>query len=85
MNNKLSAIERAHIERVKSLSCSVCDLKGTSDAHHIKQGQQWTVVALCKECHQGVHLGWHGRKAAWVVRKMDEIDALAVTIKRLLS
>ena len=85
MNNKLNPGERAHLERVKALPCSVCDLSGPSDAHHIKQGQQWTVVALCKECHQGVHLGWHGRKAAWAVRKMDELDALAVTIRRLMK
>lgn len=81
----LTASEREHIGRVKELACSVCDLRGPSDAHHIKQGQHWTVVALCKECHQGVHLGWHGRKAAWAVRKMDELDALAVTIRRLLK
>ena len=76
--------ERKHVERVKMLPCSVCDLEGPSDAHHVKQGQHYTVIALCKECHQGVHMGWHGRKAAWAVRKMDDIDALAVTIERLM-
>jgi hypothetical protein len=28
-------------------------------------------------------MGWHGQKRAWAVRKMDELDALAVTIERL--
>jgi hypothetical protein len=28
-------------------------------------------------------MGWHGQKRAWAVRKMDELDALAVTIARL--
>lgn len=81
----ITAAEAAHIECVKGLACSVCDLAGPSDAHHIKQGQHYTVVALCKECHQGVHMGWHGRKAAWAIRKMDELDALAVTLQRLDS
>jgi cytochrome c5 len=42
------------------------------------------VVALCKDCHQSQILGWHGQRRAWAVRKMDELDALAKTIERLL-
>ncbi len=85
MNSKhISVKDRAHIQRVKELSCSVCDLPGPSYAHHIKQGQHRTVVALCKDCHQGSVMGWHGQKRAWLVRKMDEMDALAVTIQRLM-
>lgn len=79
----IKANESAHIALVKSLPCSVCDESGPSDAHHIKQGQHFTVVALCKSCHQGSLLGWHGQKRIWAIKKMDEIDALAVTIKRL--
>jgi len=79
----LSKAESAHIARVKALPCSVCDLPGPSSAHHIKQGQHYTCIALCQECHQGAHMGWHGCKAAWAIRKMDELDALAVTIERL--
>lgn len=81
----MTAAEREHVGRVKSLPCSVCDAPGPSDAHHINQGQHYTVVALCKECHQGSILGWHGQRRAWAVRKMDELDALAVTIERLTS
>lgn len=77
--------EKAHIERVKNLNCSVCDTTGPSDCHEIKQGQWFTSVALCKDCHQGPILGIHGQKRAWSVRKMDELDALAVTIARLQS
>lgn len=77
--------ESAHIELVKSLPCSVCDEPGPSDAHHIKQGQHYTVVALCKSCHQGALMGWHGQKRAWAVKKMDELDALAVTLERLAA
>ena len=81
----MTSAERHHVGRVKELKCSVCDLAGPSDAHHQKQGQHWTVIALCKECHMGVHTGWHGRRAAWAVRKMNELDALAVTIRRLMK
>jgi len=28
-------------------------------------------------------MGWHGQKRAWAIAKMEEIDALNVTIKRL--
>lgn len=84
MNNKLSAEEREHLKELKSLPCSVCDAPGPSDAHHVKQGLQYTCVALCKQCHQGSILGWHGQKRMWAVKKMDELDALNVTIQRLL-
>ena len=76
--------ESAHIEAVKSLPCSVCDASGPSDCHEIRQGQWFTSVALCKDCHQGSNNGWHGRKAIWRVKKYDELDALAVTIQRLM-
>ena len=84
MRNKLNDKERQHLYKVKELPCSVCDASGPSDAHHIKQGNQYTCVALCKSCHQGSLMGWHGQKRAWALAKMDEIDALNVTIKRLL-
>lgn len=79
----ITRAESEHIARVKSLPCSVCDASGPSDAHHIKQGQHYTVVALCKSCHVGSKNGWHREKAIWRVKKMDELDALAVTIERL--
>lgn len=78
-----TAAESAHIEAVKALPCSVCGAPGPSDAHHIVQGQHFTVVALCKDCHQGSENGWHGRKTLWRVHKMDELDALNVTLSRV--
>ena len=81
MLNKLNAREREHLAKVKALPCSVCDAPGPSHAHHVKQGQQYTAVALCPDCHQGSFLGWHGQKRAWAVRKMDELDALNVTLR----
>ena len=85
MNNRLTAREREHLGRVKALPCSICDAPGPSHAHHIKQGSQFTVVALCPDCHQGSHNGIHGQRAMWRVRRMDELDALGVTIRRLLQ
>ena len=85
MNNKLTPKERGWIQIVKSLPCSVCDAPGPSDAHHIKQHRQFTVVALCKDCHQGSVMGWHGQKRMWAIKKMDELDALNITIQRAFT
>jgi len=79
-----TSLEKAHIERVKSLPCSICEQHGPSECHEIKQGQWFTSIALCVDCHRG-HNGWHGTKALWRIRKMDELDALNVTIKRLFE
>jgi hypothetical protein len=85
VNNKLTPKEREWIQIVKSLPCSVCDAPGPSDAHHIKQHRQFTVVALCKDCHQGPVMGWHGQKRMWAIKKMEELDALNVTIQRAFT
>jgi hypothetical protein len=83
MNGKYSQAERDWVQKVKELPCSVCAQPGPSDAHHIKQGLHYTVVALCKSCHQGSKMGWHGEKVAWRLAKMEEIDALNETIKNI--
>lgn len=85
MNNHLTKAESRHVARVKELPCSVCDASGPSEAHHIRQGDQYTVIALCPEYHRGPSMGWHGGRIAWRVRKMDELQALNVTLKRLLN
>lgn len=81
---RITTAESAHLARVKLCPCSVCGAPPPSAAHHIKQGQHWTAVALCQDCHQGSRNGWHGQKALWRVMKMDEVDALAVTIQNVL-
>lgn len=85
MNQSYSKKERAHIARVKELPCSVCDAHAPSDAHHIRQDNPYTCVALCKSCHQDPHNGIHGRMAIWNVYRMDELTALTVTFTRLLA
>jgi hypothetical protein len=85
MNQSYTTKESDHVAAVKSLPCSVCDKSGPSAAHHIRQSDAYSCVALCEDCHQGPHNGWHGRKAIWRVKKMDELDALTITFRRLLS
>lgn len=78
--------EKAHIELVKRCPCSVCGSysAGASEAHHIVQGDHFTTVALCQDCHTGSENGWHGRKTMWRIYKLDEIGALNVTIRNVL-
>ena len=85
MNNKLTKREREHLLRVKSLPCSVCGAPGPSEAHHVKQHRQYVCIALCAECHRGSLMGWHGQRRAWAIHKMDELDALNVTIRNLCA
>jgi len=83
MNGTYTKDERRWVALVKEQPCSVCGTEGPTDAHHIKQGSHYTVVALCKSCHQGSKMGWHGEKAAWRIAKMEPIDALNVTIHNI--
>lgn len=81
--NSISFRESTHMKAVKSLPCSVCDGPG-GYAHHINQGQHFTTIALCYECHQGTN-GWHGNKSMWRIRKLDELAALNITLGRIAS
>jgi|APCry1669190327_1035288.scaffolds.fasta_scaffold70619_2 hypothetical protein len=83
MNGKLDRLERLWVGLVKEQPCSVCGQPGPSDAHHIEQNEHYTTVALCKSCHQGSKMGWHGEKRAWAIAKMNELDALNETIKNV--
>ena len=81
--------EREYVRLVKLQPCSVCDEGGgeanPSEAHEIKQGQWFTSTALCASCHRGPLLGIHGQKRMWILKKMDELDALAITIQRIMT
>lgn len=79
----MTKAERAHVDQVKSLPCSVCDACGPSEAHEPVQGQWFTAIALCADCHRGSVNGLHGQKVMWRIHKMDEWSALNVTIQRL--
>lgn len=78
----MTADERKHVDRVRALPCSVCDTPGPSEAHEPKQGLWFAAIALCPDCHRGPHNGI-GR-GIWRVKKLDEMGALAVTVRRLM-
>jgi hypothetical protein len=81
----MSAAERAHVERVKSLPCAICGEGPPSDAHEPEQGLWWIAVPLCRACHGGPGHpdGWHGTRLRWRLRKMDELSAINATLERL--
>ena len=77
----LTAAEREHLRKVKEAPCGWCGGVG-GYAHHIKQGDHWTTVATCWECHQGPQ-GWHGDKTLSRIYKRDELDALNETLRNI--
>lgn len=82
--------ESRYMGRVAQLPCFIC---GTTpvEVHHVREGQgmaqraaNYLTVPLCPEHHRG-KTGWHGDRSAWRLRKVDEMDALADTIRRLCA
>lgn len=80
-----------YIARVRELPCFVCKQPGPSYAHHIRAGigkgqkaPDFLTIPLCYEHHQG-KTGIHGDRSAWLLRKVDELDGVADTIKRLCA
>ena len=76
--------EKRHIERIKSMSCIICQASAPSECHEINQGQWFTSMPLCADCHRGSVNGIHGQKRLWNVYKMDELAALNETIRHLM-
>lgn len=87
MNSKnkraMTASERRHVQLVKEAPCAVCDAAGPCDAHEINQGQWFTSIALCRDCHLGSQNGIHGNKTMWRLKKLDELGALNITLGRI--
>ena len=75
-----TAAERAHIERVKSLPCVVCWAPPPSECHEIEQGQWFTSVALCSDCHRGSHNGIHGRRAILIEKRESQCSHIATRL-----
>ena len=82
---RITPAESAHLAAVKLTPCVLCDATAPSEAHHVRQGDHFTAVALCADCHRGSGNGWHGRKTMWRIRKWDELDALNETLRRLAA
>lgn len=79
--------EAAHIERIKAMPCVICgEFKdAASEAHEIEQGQWFTSIPLCADCHRGSLNGIHGQRVMWKVMKQTELGALNETIRRLVA
>lgn len=84
-SKNLTAADREHLAKIKSMPCGVCGAHGPSDAHHIKQGLHYLCIPLCKDCHQGSHNGIHGRRSIWNVLKKTEESVLNDTVRHLTS
>jgi hypothetical protein len=80
---KPTASERLHIARIKAMSCIICQAQAPSECHEINQGQWFTSMPLCADCHRGPINGIHGQKRLWNVYKIDELSALNETIRKL--
>lgn len=81
----MTVSEKRHVGKIKEMNCVVCDANGPSECHEINQGQWFTSMPLCADCHRGSMNGIHGQKRMWKIKKMEELDALNVTIQRLLE
>ena len=82
--SKPNNAEKMHIERIKSMPCIICQESAPSECHEINQGQWYTSMPLCADCHRGSVNGIHGQKRLWNVYKMDELAALNETIRHLM-
>ena len=78
----MTTAEREHVGKVKESGCAVCDASGVVEAHEIEQGLWWTSIGLCPDCHRGP-MGIHGDKTLWRIHKMNELDALNETLRRV--
>lgn len=63
----------------------VCGAAGPSECHEINQGQWFTSMPLCADCHRGSLNGIHGQKRMWAVHKLDELSALNKTLQTILT
>jgi hypothetical protein len=80
-----TALERKHIALIKEMDCVVCGASGPSECHEINQGQWFTSMPLCADCHRGSLNGIHGQKRMWAVHKLDELSALNKTLATIFG
>lgn len=81
----MTKAEREHVTRIKEMRCGVCEAPGPSEAHELKQGQWFTSIPLCADCHRGSFNGIHGQARIWAVKKLDEQEVLNETIRQLVA
>jgi hypothetical protein len=81
----MTKAEREHVTRIKEMPCGVCEAPGPSEAHELKQGQWFTSIPLCPDCHRGSFNGIHGQARIWAVKRLDEQEVLNETIRQLVA
>lgn len=81
----MTKAEREHVTRIKEMPCGVCEAPGPSEAHELKQGQWFTSIPLCADCHRGSFNGIHGQARIWSVKRLDEQSVLNETIRQLVA
>jgi hypothetical protein len=81
----MSKAEREHVTRIKEMPCGVCSSPGPSEAHELRQGEWFTSIPLCADCHRGPFNGIHGQGRIWSVYKLDEQAVLNETIRQLVA
>lgn len=77
--------ERTYIGLIKAMDCGCCGQTGPSEAHEIDQGQWFTSIPLCADCHRGQHNGIHGQKRIWSVLKKTEMTVLNDTVEKVVD
>lgn len=89
--------EREYMGKVASLGCYLCRYLGYGETpaqvHHLREGQgmaqrasNYLTVPLCDTHHANSSPdGIHGQRRAWKLAGVDEMDALADTIERIVK
>ena len=92
-----TSAERSHMGAVAAQGCWLCRKLGLgptpAQVHHLREGQgmaqrgsAWLTIPLCDRHHANSSPdGIHGQRRAWKLAGVDEMDALADTIQRLLT
>ena len=81
----ITRAESEHMAKIKAMACCICGCPGPSDAHHIEQGMHFTSLPLCRVCHMHPVYGFHGQRANWKARKLDELSALNAVVGILME
>lgn len=88
--------EKQWLDRVAGLGCYLCRHLGygptPAQVHHLREGQgmaqrgsNWVTIPLCDRHHANSSPdGIHGGRKAWRLAQVDEMDALADTLERLM-
>jgi hypothetical protein len=86
---RITPAESAHLGRVKRIACVTCDAPPPLAAHHVEQGDHFTVLGLCQWCHTGPS-GIHGDQTMLRLRfkaagLRGEMLALNETLRRVAA